>query len=407
MKVEFQLYGGGIFMNTKTIVLVSVLIIMLMTSAAFAGSIYTTNEMDKKEIQDITNSFFLEKEEAFLSDNNFDITKFYGTAEAKSAKSDSSLKLFEFEKKIRNDNYSDISNEKFEYYIDSITISDDKAIAKCYEYYEYTYKNDPIRSSRGIEYQLTFGENDGKWELIDVITNNELENLVEETDNISSKYVFDFDIVEKVGEDDSKYSKGINATSAVTHEYNRSAAAEYALEYSDSTHTTSATSAYNSKFPEFAPNDCQNFVSQCVWAGLGGSDTTTAINNRNKPMITSGDRAWYCNKSGHSATWSMVGDFRNYIVKEDEEKEGIYGVRYAKGSIAKAQKGDVVQICDSSGSWYHSYIISSVTGTYGSRTLSNINICAHTSNRRNENLANVIGADSTNFRLLRINGTRY
>ena len=83
-------------MNTKTIVLVSVLIIMLMTSAAFAGSIYTTNEMDKKEIQDITNSFFLEKEEAFLSDNNFDITKFYGTAEAKSAKSDSSLKLFEF-----------------------------------------------------------------------------------------------------------------------------------------------------------------------------------------------------------------------------------------------------------------------------------------------------------------------
>lgn len=55
----------------------------------------------------------------------------------------------------------------------------------------------------------------------------------------------------------------------------------------------------------------------------------------------------------------------------------------------------------------HSYIISSVTGTYGSRTLSDINVCAHTSNRKNENLANIIGANSTNFRLLRINGTRY
>lgn len=202
--------------------------------------------------------------------------------------------------KIRNDNYSDISNEKFEHYINSITISDDKAIVKCYEHYEYTYKNDPIRSSRGIEYQLTFVEKDGKWELIDIVTNNELETLVAETDNILSKYVFDFDVVEEI-EEDSNCSKSINATNAVTHEYNRSDAAAYALEYSDSTHTTSATSAYNLKFPQFAPNDCQNFVSQCVWAGLGGNDTTTAINNKNKPMITTSGRAWYCNKSGHSA----------------------------------------------------------------------------------------------------------
>ena len=65
----------------------------------------------------------------------------------------------EYEKKIRNDNISDISNEKLEHTINSITITGDKAIAKCYEYYEYTYKNDPIRSSRGTEYQITLIKN--------------------------------------------------------------------------------------------------------------------------------------------------------------------------------------------------------------------------------------------------------
>ena len=134
----------------------------------------------------------------------------------------------------------------------------------------------------------------------------------------------------------------------------------------------------------------------------------TAISNKNKPMITTTGRKWFCSSaSSYTTSWTVVGDFRDYVVPEADGEDGIYGVRYLKGKIANAQKGDVVQICDSNGTWYHSYIISSVTGTYGSRTLSNINICAHTSNRRNENLANVIGASSTNFRLIRISGTRY
>lgn len=389
-------------MRTKRTVLVSILIIVLMTSTAFAGDFYSTKNMDKNEIEGVTNSFFTEKEQLFLSNSDFNITKYYSAIEAKNIKKDSSVKLFEYEKQMRDDNSADISNEKFEYTINSITITGDKATAKCYEQYEYTYKNDPVRSSRGIEYQITFVKKDNKWEIVDIITNNELERLVAQTGDVSGKYIFDFDIDEEV-EEESKDFASTTAVNGTTHEYNRSAAAQYALDYSAS---SDGTDAYNSKFPHFDA-DCQNFVSQCVWFGLGGTNTTTAISNKNKPMMTTTGRGWFCTKSGHSASWTVVGDFRNYVVPEADGEDGIYGVRYLKGKIANAQKGDVVQICDSNGTWYHSYIISSVTGTYGSRTLSNINICAHTSNRRNENLANVIGASSTNFRLIRISGTRY
>ena len=389
-------------MRTKRTVLVSILIIVLMTSTAFAGDFYSTKNMDKNEIEGVTNSFFTEKEQLFLSNSDFNITKYYSAIEAKNIKKDSSVKLFEYEKQMRDDNSADISNEKFEYTINSITITGDKATAKCYEQYEYTYKNDPVRSSRGIEYQITFVKKDNKWEIVDIITNNELERLVAQTGDVSGKYIFDFDIDEEV-EEESKDFASTTAVNGTTHEYNRSAAAQYALDYSAS---SDGTDAYNSKFPHFDA-DCQNFVSQCVWFGLGGTNTTTAISNKNKPMMTTTGREWFCTKSGHSASWTVVGDFRNYVVPEADGEDGIYGVRYLKGKIANAQKGDVVQICDSNGTWYHSYIISSVTGTYGSRTLSNINICAHTSNRRNENLANVIGASSTNFRLIRISGTRY
>ena len=389
-------------MRTKRTVLVSILIIVLMTSTAFAGDFYSTKNMDKNEIEGVANSFFTEKEQLFLSNSDFNITKYYSAIEAKNIKKDSSVKLFEYEKQMRDDNSADISNEKFEYTINSITITGDKATAKCYEQYEYTYKNDPVRSSRGIEYQITFVKKDNKWEIVDITTNNELERLVAQTGDVSGKYIFDFDIDEEV-EEESKDFASTTAVNGTTHEYNRSAAAQYALDYSAS---SDGTDAYNSKFPHFDA-DCQNFVSQCVWFGLGGTNTTTAISNKNKPMMTTTGREWFCTKSGHSASWTVVGDFRNYVVPEANGEDGIYGVRYLKGKIANAQKGDVVQICDSNGTWYHSYIISSVTGTYGSRTLSNINICAHTSNRRNENLANVIGASSTNFRLIRISGTRY
>lgn len=383
-------------MKKKLSLILTLVLIMTMSVTAFAENVSITKETDQKEIAGIANSFFMEKEDAFLSDGNLKIAEYYSTNDVKNIKNDSSFHLFEYEKQMRDDNYLNISDEKFEYTINSITITDGKAIVKCYEYYEYTYKNDSERSSRGTEYQLTLEKKDNKWEIVDVTSNNELENLFKETDNVSVELQFDFDI------EDESNDAAITATSETTHEYDRTAAAQYALDYSSS---SDGTGAYNTNFPS-SKADCQNFVSQCIWAGLGGTNTATAISKKNKPMITDADRAWYCTQSGHSATWTVVGTFRDYIAKEADNKVGLYGVRYAKNTIAKAQKGDVVQITIN-GKWAHSYIINKVTGTYGSRTLNDIYICAHTTNRNNENGALLIDLDKMDFRLIRISGTRY
>ncbi len=125
-------------------------------------------------------------------------------------------------------------------------------------------------------------------------------------------------------------------------------------------------------------------------------------------MITTNGREWFGRKNSSSSdSWVNVGNFRDYVVSESDGLDGIYGVRYLPGHAEKAQKGDVIQIKNSAGEWYHSYIINSVTGTYGSRTIDNLNVCAHTANRRNENLGAILGSNATNFRLIRINGTRY
>ena len=97
-------------MRTKRTVLVSILIIVLMTSTAFAGNFYSTKNMDKNEIEGVTNSFFTEKERSFLSNRDFNIAKYYSAIEAKNIKKDSSVKLFEYEKQMRDDNSADISN---------------------------------------------------------------------------------------------------------------------------------------------------------------------------------------------------------------------------------------------------------------------------------------------------------
>ena len=95
-------------MSTKKTMIVSILIVMLMTSTAFAGNNYTTKKTDKRIIEEITNSFFIEKEEAFLSNEDLDITKYYNTNDVKKIKNDSSFNLFEYEKQMRNENNSNI-----------------------------------------------------------------------------------------------------------------------------------------------------------------------------------------------------------------------------------------------------------------------------------------------------------
>ena len=81
---------------------------------------------------------------------------------------------------------------------------------------------------------------------------------------------------------------------------------------------------------------------------------------------------------------------------------GLRGFVISTGDLSETRVGDILQIKDSSGTYYHTYIVNSVTGSEGNRTNSDIWVCAHSANRRNEQLSTIIGSSQSNMRLIRI-----
>lgn len=185
-----------------------------------------------------------------------------------------------------------------------------------------------------------------------------------------------------------------------TASYDRSRASSYA--------TTYATS-YNGNFNSWS-SDCQNFGSQCVWYGFGGTNTLAAIQNKSKPMVPSPANTaeqWWQNGTlgGTDPAWHWTGvvAFRDHIY-DWAKSYGVFG-SITTGSVANTEKGDIIQIKNSSGTWYHTYIVDYVSGTYGSRTSSNIWVCAHTTNRNHTQLS-TLGIAVSNMRLIKISSAQ-
>ena len=126
-------------------------------------------------------------------------------------------------------------------------------------------------------------------------------------------------------------------TAQVTRPYIAQNAVNYAFTYATSADSGNDPTYRNEKFYYASGASCQLFVSQCVWAGFGGSNTQTDINNR-KGMDTSGSCQWWSTKTGYNNvkyggdandlswnSWILVSQFRNYIdyVKSHSTETGI------------------------------------------------------------------------------------
>lgn len=181
---------------------------------------------------------------------------------------------------------------------------------------------------------------------------------------------------------------------------------EYALEYSSN---TTGSSSYNPLFFDCSDygGDCQNFASQCLWYGFGGNNTASDIAARRWPMISSGPRAWFLQgttfncDSAHA--WISVEAFKTYAAAGGYHIAGPDG--YVFDGVAYAQVGDIIQVdYTSDGVFDHSYVVTAVSGTEGSRGLQNISVCAHTTNRNSVLLSN-IPYSSASFRTLRVDAT--
>lgn len=124
-----------------------------------------------------------------------------------------------------------------------------------------------------------------------------------------------------------------------TTAYNRDAAVSYAIKWAF---------GRNPQYYDFSDigGDCTNFVSQCLYAGSGVMNYT--------PIF-----GWYYRSlNDRSAAWSGVEYLYNFLTSN----EGI-GPFASEVPETEAMPGDIVQLGNSDGDFYHTMIITSLTPT--------------------------------------------
>jgi len=139
--------------------------------------------------------------------------------------------------------------------------------------------------------------------------------------------------------------------------YNRERAVEYARRWA---------LLRNPLFIDFTGQggDCTSFVSQCVFAGTGVMNYTQTY-------------GWYyISPSNRAPAWSGVNEFFDFMTSKPEFTAanggiGPRGVDVTDGRMIEI--GDVIQLANNTGRYYHSLIISGFTDD-------DILICAHSDN---------------------------
>jgi hypothetical protein len=168
--------------------------------------------------------------------------------------------------------------------------------------------------------------------------------------------------------------------------YDRDLASWYGKTYTDNTGGKSTT-YYNKNFVYFYGSDCQNFVSQCIWYGFGGQNTSTAINNHYLPMVynISGATCWWADKNGACGPpyhWAAVVAFRDMVTGNYNSDK--VGVQAYEGGVSDIWPGDYI----GNAGWGHVYIVVGVSDLDGDglTDYNEIYVSAHTSNRKNYRL---------------------
>lgn len=119
--------------------------------------------------------------------------------------------------------------------------------------------------------------------------------------------------------------------------YNREAAVSYARRWA-----MDRNPAYFNF--ENLGGDCTNFVSQCIYAGAKIMNYTPTF-------------GWYYRSSyNRSPSWSGVGYLYNFLISNRSVGPFAHEV-----AASEAKPGDIVQLGDASGHFYHSPVITAVT----------------------------------------------
>ena len=125
----------------------------------------------------------------------------------------------------------------------------------------------------------------------------------------------------------------------------------------------------NPRYYDFDPlgGDCTNFVSQCLYAGCG-------------VMNYARENGWfYINSDNRAPSWTGVNFLREFLL--ENKGAAVYGEEVP---LSEIRRGDVIQLINSEGRFYHTVFVSAVLSPV---TPENVFVCAHSDDARNRRLS--------------------
>lgn len=336
------------------------------------------------------------------------------------------------------------------YEITDVSLIENFATVTLYESIFFYYDDLDEETFKGTWYKVCLYKTGTKWIIYDVWSNdpfdgdktvNDLNSMIDMIDKCcqdeqTQKAVLTaMDQTQKV-----ELAAEIEAVSAQAREnmdavanaasagevipYNASDAINYAYTYTTTT-GSNTLDYYNKNFPDFKDipggSDCANFVSQCIWAGFGGSDNETSLSVVTAPMDKSGSMQWWCTPSNwdKSTSWSGVEDQAIYVENSDQSPSTedavwfadyptLYEIRDIKSTDSNdleynkpvsilysgIQPGDALMLTANNG-YFHSVFISKITGN----TINDIYYCAHDTDVKSGKLIDDFRVNSSGYQI--------
>lgn len=380
----------------------------------FLSSIITKGyNNDTKAIEQCVNSFFKDYFDGYsFQDNSKAIEK---------AKSNEHLYAFQkaHEVEIRFLKELDLTYKDIKYRVDFFTIEINKQSARVSALADMTFKYNNSKSIESGIYNIGFDfilrKDLGQWHIEKVESDYEKYTMFMEDVNRkrlkayedgfrkemsigeAAEAVFN-EHMKRIYEAKAKkaaISKGFfrrrvdedkRIYSGKTEGYSPEIGVEYALKFTES--------PVAERFFYTTKANCTNFVSQCVWAALGGYDSRNpnkVIENiRKRYKMTD---KWYGNTGGGTPSWENVEKFYSYFTGDDKMR-GINGYvenneqLAVKLDPAMIKEGEVLQFRKGNkGPYTHSVY---VTANINNGDFSGIYICQQSTDWKNRNLEDLI-----------------
>lgn len=279
--------------------------------------------------------------------------------------------------------FKKITSDKIVFSEFSTEIEEDVATANVVEEYSYYLDEgfDDDYNYRRVMYMFSLEKDkDGSWKIVDAYEKSPWEISKSNTDMPESK-------VEVYNTGDVR-SPSVKSPDLMKVTYKTGKAVEYAKKWYSAKNQSTANPLFG-----YASANCQNFASQCVWAGFhnnyAAATSTTAWpavsiaragNNAPNVWCRNQSISLYSNYKWNWA-WDNVQGFAHLIETSSMKREGPVGV--LRTGLAMAEVGDVIYWTDqqtpNSSNILHAMFVTSVTGISGYRTAANIKIAANNS----------------------------